>query len=183
MAEAQLQIEHYWAGALRRAVIDGDVETGSVMAGQSVGMVKRGAVGRRHHPPARRRSRPRARSGAQSRLRGGLSVGGSRCLNCALGRARRRQAFANHRRDRAAVDLAHHGELSRAAGRQLVSGARDGRALAGMAHRGALGIWGPRTIAILGPELGRWPRGAPSGGWRSGKRGWVSSMYLLAGLR
>ncbi|MBB5278912.1 enoyl-[acyl-carrier protein] reductase II [Pacificimonas flava] len=43
MAEAQLQIEHYWAGALRRAVIDGDVETGSVMAGQSVGMVKREA--------------------------------------------------------------------------------------------------------------------------------------------
>ena len=41
MAEAQLQIEHYWAGALRRAVIDGDVETGSVMAGQSVGMVKK----------------------------------------------------------------------------------------------------------------------------------------------
>jgi enoyl-[acyl-carrier protein] reductase II len=41
MAEAQLQIEHYWAGALRRAVIDGDVETGSVMAGQSVGMVSR----------------------------------------------------------------------------------------------------------------------------------------------
>ncbi|WP_118858363.1 NAD(P)H-dependent flavin oxidoreductase [Sphingomonas mesophila] len=41
MAEAQLQIEHYWAGALKRAVIDGDVESGSVMAGQSVGMVKR----------------------------------------------------------------------------------------------------------------------------------------------
>ncbi|HEX6072594.1 MAG TPA: 2-nitropropane dioxygenase, partial [Sphingomicrobium sp.] len=41
MAEAQLQIEHYWAGALRRAVIDGDIETGSVMAGQSVGMVTR----------------------------------------------------------------------------------------------------------------------------------------------
>ncbi len=40
MMEAQLQIEHYWAGALRRAVIDGDVERGSVMAGQSVGMVK-----------------------------------------------------------------------------------------------------------------------------------------------
>ena len=36
---AQLAIEHFWAGALRRAVIDGDVETGSVMAGQSVGMV------------------------------------------------------------------------------------------------------------------------------------------------
>ena len=41
MAEAQLQIEHYWAGALRRAVIDGDIESGSVMAGQSVGMVNR----------------------------------------------------------------------------------------------------------------------------------------------
>lgn len=39
MGEAQLQIEHYWAGALRRAVIDGDVEGGSLMAGQSVGMV------------------------------------------------------------------------------------------------------------------------------------------------
>ena len=36
---AQLDIEHYWAGALKRAVIDGDVENGSVMAGQSVGMV------------------------------------------------------------------------------------------------------------------------------------------------
>ena len=36
---AQLAIEHFWAGALRRAAIDGDVENGSVMAGQSVGMV------------------------------------------------------------------------------------------------------------------------------------------------
>jgi enoyl-[acyl-carrier protein] reductase II len=36
---AQLEIEHFWAGALRRAVIDGDVDTGSVMAGQSVGLV------------------------------------------------------------------------------------------------------------------------------------------------
>src|SRR5216684_5664849 len=39
--DAQLEIEHFWAGALRRGVIDGDVETGSVMAGQSVGMVTR----------------------------------------------------------------------------------------------------------------------------------------------
>ena len=39
LAEAQLQIEHYWAGALRRAVVDGDIESGSLMAGQSVGMV------------------------------------------------------------------------------------------------------------------------------------------------
>ena len=38
---AQLEIEHYWAGALRRAVIDGDVENGSLMAGQSVGMVRK----------------------------------------------------------------------------------------------------------------------------------------------
>src|SRR5262249_53326985 len=39
--EAQLEIEHFWAGALRRAVIDGDVDTGSLMAGQSVGFVTR----------------------------------------------------------------------------------------------------------------------------------------------
>jgi len=41
LAAAQLEIEHYWAGALRRAVVDGDVESGSLMAGQSVGMVTR----------------------------------------------------------------------------------------------------------------------------------------------
>ncbi|EME68378.1 putative 2-nitropropane dioxygenase [Paramagnetospirillum caucaseum] len=39
--DAQLEIEHFWAGALKRAVIDGDVENGSLMAGQSVGMVTR----------------------------------------------------------------------------------------------------------------------------------------------
>jgi enoyl-[acyl-carrier protein] reductase II len=38
--EASLAIEHFWAGALRRAVIEGDVENGSLMAGQSVGLVK-----------------------------------------------------------------------------------------------------------------------------------------------
>ncbi|MBT3791146.1 MAG: 2-nitropropane dioxygenase [Alphaproteobacteria bacterium] len=38
--EAQLEIEQFWAGALRRAVIDGDVTGGSLMAGQIVGMVK-----------------------------------------------------------------------------------------------------------------------------------------------
>ena len=37
--DAQLEIEHFWAGALRCAVIDGDVERGSLMAGQSVGFV------------------------------------------------------------------------------------------------------------------------------------------------
>ena len=39
--EAQLEIEHFWAGALRRAAIDGDIEAGSLMAGQSVGFVTR----------------------------------------------------------------------------------------------------------------------------------------------
>jgi len=39
MKSAQLEIEHFWAGSLRRAVIEGDVESGSLMAGQSVGMV------------------------------------------------------------------------------------------------------------------------------------------------
>ena len=41
MGQAQLEIEHFWAGALRRAVIDGDIEHGSLMAGQSVGMVSK----------------------------------------------------------------------------------------------------------------------------------------------
>ena len=40
MHEAQMEIERSWAGALRRAVIDGDTENGSMMAGQSVGMVQ-----------------------------------------------------------------------------------------------------------------------------------------------
>jgi enoyl-[acyl-carrier protein] reductase II len=39
LKDGQLEIEHFWAGALRRAVIDGDIENGSIMAGQSVGMV------------------------------------------------------------------------------------------------------------------------------------------------
>lgn len=39
--EASLAIEHFWAGALRRAVIDGDIENGSLMAGQIVGLVKK----------------------------------------------------------------------------------------------------------------------------------------------
>lgn len=39
LKDAQLEIEHFWAGALRRAVMDGDVKKGSVMAGQSVGLV------------------------------------------------------------------------------------------------------------------------------------------------
>lgn len=38
--EAQLKIEEFWMGALRRAVVDGDTDYGSLMAGQSVGLVK-----------------------------------------------------------------------------------------------------------------------------------------------
>lgn len=37
--EAQYKVEEYWAGALRRAVQDGDITHGSLMAGQSVGLV------------------------------------------------------------------------------------------------------------------------------------------------
>ncbi len=38
-AEAQYEVEKFWMGALGKAVKDGDVEFGSVMAGQSVGLV------------------------------------------------------------------------------------------------------------------------------------------------
>ncbi len=37
--QAQMEVEKFWMGALRRAVIDGDVEGGSCMAGQSVGLI------------------------------------------------------------------------------------------------------------------------------------------------
>jgi len=37
--EAQYEVEKYWVGALRRAVQEGDVEFGSLMAGQSVGLI------------------------------------------------------------------------------------------------------------------------------------------------
>jgi len=37
--EAQYQVEKYWVGALRRAVEDGDVDHGSLMAGQCVGLI------------------------------------------------------------------------------------------------------------------------------------------------
>jgi len=37
--DAQYKVEEYWAGALRRAVQDGDIEKGSLMSGQSVGLV------------------------------------------------------------------------------------------------------------------------------------------------
>jgi enoyl-[acyl-carrier protein] reductase II len=37
--EAQYEVEKYWVGALRRAVQEGDIKSGSLMAGQSVGLV------------------------------------------------------------------------------------------------------------------------------------------------
>jgi enoyl-[acyl-carrier protein] reductase II len=39
--EAQVKLEEFWVGALRRAVQDGDVEHGSLMAGQSVAFVRK----------------------------------------------------------------------------------------------------------------------------------------------
>ena len=39
LKDAQEQVEHFWVGALRRAVQDGDIENGSIMAGQSVGLL------------------------------------------------------------------------------------------------------------------------------------------------
>lgn len=41
LKDAQLKIEHFWAGSLKKAVIDGDVDNGSLMAGQSVSLVKK----------------------------------------------------------------------------------------------------------------------------------------------
>lgn len=37
--DAQYEVEKFWVGALRNAVVDGNVEDGSLMAGQSVGLV------------------------------------------------------------------------------------------------------------------------------------------------
>ncbi|MBR1966013.1 MAG: nitronate monooxygenase, partial [Lentisphaeria bacterium] len=37
--EAQEEVEKYWMGALRRAAVEGDIDFGSLMAGQSVGLV------------------------------------------------------------------------------------------------------------------------------------------------
>lgn len=36
-----MRVEEFWVGGLRRAVQDGDIERGSLMAGQSVGLVDR----------------------------------------------------------------------------------------------------------------------------------------------
>ena len=41
LKEAQLNVEKFWAGSLKRAVIDGDIVKGSLMAGQSVSLVKK----------------------------------------------------------------------------------------------------------------------------------------------
>lgn len=38
-AEAQYKVESFWMGGLRKAAVDGDVDRGSCMAGQSVGLV------------------------------------------------------------------------------------------------------------------------------------------------
>ena len=40
LEEGRLMLEHFWAGALRRAAREGDTERGSMMAGQIVGLIK-----------------------------------------------------------------------------------------------------------------------------------------------
>ncbi len=40
-AEAQFEVERFWVGSLRDAAVEGNVERGSLMAGQSVGLVDR----------------------------------------------------------------------------------------------------------------------------------------------
>jgi enoyl-[acyl-carrier protein] reductase II len=37
--KAQYEVESFWMGALRNAVVDGDIDSGSLMAGQSVGLM------------------------------------------------------------------------------------------------------------------------------------------------
>ncbi len=39
--DAQFKVEEYWIGSLRNAAVDGDIEHGSLMAGQSVGMLNK----------------------------------------------------------------------------------------------------------------------------------------------
>ncbi len=39
--DVQLKVEEFWVGKLRSAVVDGDIERGSLMAGQSVGLVNK----------------------------------------------------------------------------------------------------------------------------------------------
>lgn len=39
--EAQFQVEKFWVGALRNAAVSGDIDNGSLMAGQSVGLVSK----------------------------------------------------------------------------------------------------------------------------------------------
>ena len=41
LKDAQLAIEHFWSGSLKNAVLNGDIENGSLMAGQSVSLVKK----------------------------------------------------------------------------------------------------------------------------------------------
>ena len=36
---AQYEVENFWVGALRDAAVDGNIHSGSLMAGQSVGLV------------------------------------------------------------------------------------------------------------------------------------------------
>ena len=35
---AQLEVERFWIGALQKAAVNGDIDNGSLMAGQAVGL-------------------------------------------------------------------------------------------------------------------------------------------------
>ena len=82
-AGVQAAIEHFWVGRLRRAVIQGDVENGSVMAGEAdepTGSEQHGSAGRRR---LLRVERHRGRVGCRDgdphqgrRDRGGHAAGG-----------------------------------------------------------------------------------------------------------
>ena len=39
--EATMKLEEFWIGGLRRAAVEGDISHGSLMAGQSVGLVRK----------------------------------------------------------------------------------------------------------------------------------------------
>ena len=44
LKDAQLKIEHFWAGSLKKAVVDGDIENGSLMAGQNIQFSKKNSI-------------------------------------------------------------------------------------------------------------------------------------------
>ncbi len=193
--EAQLEIEHFWAGALRRAVIDGDVEGGSLMAGQSVGMVTReqstadilaelvdqalGVIAVARGPVAAAKgNRPgRAPPGASPGMSELIEERPSETSGIATPSAHTRAGLTRSGRARlddppaAAPSARHHGRVGRGAGEARPDRAR-GRGRDG--RRGLLGLCdagrrGARTVR----DRGAAPRGGaphPAQGRRRSRR-------------